>query len=240
MNPLLSSPPMTRPMDRRPLRWFLPVVSGLLLIGVLIGFAKTFFLRSHFSVQPMPRYLYVHGVVLTTWFVLVLAQTCLVASRRTDVHRRLGIAAVAVAALVIPISTFVVVHAAQRAQGAITPLLRIEVVGDLFSLVWFAGFVAAAVYFRQRPDVHKRLMIASCFIIYGPVFARFQLVYGLPTPPPAVILPGLLVLATYDVVLGRRLQRVTLWIALLWIAGAVPLGLVIASGGADTIINALR
>jgi hypothetical protein len=176
-----------RPTGRRALRWFFPVVSSLLFAGILVGFAKTFFLRSQFNVPPIPPYLYVHGSVLTTWFFLVLAQTSLVAAHRTDLHRRLGIVVVVVGVLIIPISAFVVVHAAQRTHGAITPLLRLEVVGDLLSLVWFAGFVAAGVYFRRRPDAHKRLMIASCFTIYGPVFARFNELYGLPVPPPVAV-----------------------------------------------------
>jgi|SRR6185295_11700486 len=222
-------------------RWFFPVVSSALLAGLMIGFAKTFFLRRLFDVPLMPPYLYVHGIVLTTWFALVVAQTWLVAAHRTELHRRLGIATVVVAVLVIPISAFVVVHAAQRAQGAITPLLRLEVVGDLLSLVWFAGFVAAGVYFRRRPDVHKRFMVASCFTIYGPVFARFEIVYGLPVPPPTVVLLGLITLGSYDLVVARRLHRATIWIALLWVGGVLPLlGILIVSGAADTIINALR
>ena len=222
-------------------RWLLVAVSGLLLAGVLVGFAKTFFLRSQFNVPPIPPYLYVHGVVLTTWFVLVFAQTCLVAAHRTNLHRRLGIVAVVVAGLIIPISAFVIAHVAQRAQGAINPLLRLEVVGDLLSLVWFGGFVAAAVYFRRQPDVHKRLMIASCFTIYGPVFARFELVYGLPVPPPVVIPLGLVVLGSYDLIVARRLHRATVWIALLWIGGLLPvLGGLIASGAADSIIRAFK
>src|ERR1700686_1898927 len=147
-----------RPPGRRALRWFFPAVSSLLLAGLLVGFAKTFFLRSQFNVRPIPPYLYVHGSVLTTWFVLVLAQTCLVAAHRTDLHRRLGIVAVVDAALIIPISAFVVVRAAQRMGSTHTPLQRLEVVGDLLSLVCFAGFVGAGVHFRRRPDVHKRLM----------------------------------------------------------------------------------
>ena len=125
--------------------------------------------------------------------------------------------------------------------GGDQSLLRLEVVGDLLSLVWFGGFVAAAVYFRRRPDVHKRLMIASCFTIYGPVFARFELVYGLPVPPPVVIPLGLVVLGSYDLVVARRLHRATVWIALLWIGGLLPvLGGLIASGAADSIIRAFK
>jgi hypothetical protein len=218
---------------------FLPTVSGVLLAGVFVGFAKTFFLRSQFKVPPIPPYLYVHGVMLTTWFVLVFAQTYLVAAHRTDLHRRLGIVAAVVAALLIPINTFVVVHAAERAHGVMTPLLRLEVVGDLLTVIVFAGFVATALYFRRRPEVHKRLMVASCFIFYGPVFARFELLYGLPVPPPTVIPLGLVVLGSYDLLVARRLHRATVWIGVVLLGLLVLLGVLIATGAADTIIRAL-
>jgi hypothetical protein len=230
-----------RRRGRRAVQWFFPAVSSVLLVGVLVGFAKTFFLRSQFNVPLIPTYLYVHGVVLTTWFVLVLAQTFLVAAHRTDLHRRLGVVAIVVGILIIPISAFVVVHAAQKTNGAITRHLRLEIVGDLLTLVWFAGFVVAGVYFRRQPDVHKRLMIASCFTIYGPVFARFNGVYGLPVPPPLVIPLALVTLGAFDLMVSRRLHRATLWIALLLVGVLLPLlGLLIASGAADRIINALR
>jgi hypothetical protein len=230
-----------RPGGPGAVRGFFPVVTSLLVTGVLVGFAKTFFLRSRFNVPLIPTYLYVHGVVLTTWFVLVLAQTFLVAAHRTNLHRRLGVVAVVVGILIIPISAYVVVHAAQRTHGAITPHLRLEILGDLLSLVWFAGFVAAGVYFRRRPDVHKRLMIASCFTIYGPVFARFTAVYGLPVPTPVVVPLALVVLGAFDLIVARRLHRATLWIAFLLVGVLLPfLGLLIASGAADAVIGALR
>ena len=235
-----QAPRLPRPTGRREFRGFFPVVSGMLLAGLLVGFAKTFFLRSLFSVPAIPPYLYVHGVVLTTWYVLVLAQTCLVAAHRTDLHRRLGVVAVVVAALLIPISAFVVVKAVPRMQGMDPSLIRLAIVGDFLTLVVFAGFVAAGVYFRQRSDVHKRLMIASCFVIYGPVFARFNLVYGLPIPPPVVVPLTLLALGAYDFSLARRLHRATIWIAFVLVALLLLLGLLIASGAADALIHALR
>jgi len=222
------------------LHWFFPVISGLLLAGLLVGFAKTFFLRSQFDVPPMPPYLYVHGIVLTTWFVLVLVQTCLVAAGRTALHRSLGFVAIVVGFLIVPISAFVVVNAARRTHGAITPRLRLEVVGDLLSLVWFAGFVAAGFVFRRRPQVHKRLMIASCFTIYGPVFVRFNAVYGLPIPAPVVAPLALVTLGAYDLIVTRRLHRSTVWIALASGGVLLVLGVLMASGGADSIIHALR
>ncbi len=93
----------------------------------------------------MPPYLYVHGIVLTAWYALILAQTSLVAAHRIDLHRRLGVLAVGVAMAVVPLSTFVVVRAVPRMQGRDPATLRILVVGDLLMLVFFTGFVAAGV-----------------------------------------------------------------------------------------------
>jgi len=95
-----------------PPRWrsFFLLLAAVLLVGLLAGFARTFFLRGFFDVPPLPMYLYGHGAVLTSWFVLVFIQASLVSARRLDVHRRLGVAGAVIAALVVLISPLVVVR----------------------------------------------------------------------------------------------------------------------------------
>ena len=66
------------------------------------GVSPTFYLRQYFKVPPIPFYLSAHGIALTCWFVLLVVQASLVASGRTAVHRRLGVAGVPLA-LSIPI-----------------------------------------------------------------------------------------------------------------------------------------
>ena len=160
---MLQQGPATR--DKR-LRWYCPTVSGVVLPAILVVFARTFFLRAFFDVPPIPAYLYVHGVVLTAWFALVFAQTVLVARDRTAEHRRLGVVAAVVAVLVVPISAYVAIRAVPRGFAAGLPKTAIQqvVLGDLFSLVEFSAFVGTGLYLRRRPDIHKRLMIASCFV----------------------------------------------------------------------------
>ena len=105
---IVNDIPARRATARPTLTWFYPIVSGVLLVVLVVGFAKTFFLRAFFNVPPIPAYLYVHGVVLTAWYALVFAQTLLVRAHRVDLHRRLGVASVTVAAMVVPISAYVV------------------------------------------------------------------------------------------------------------------------------------
>ncbi len=222
-------------------RWFFPSISGALLATVLIGFAPTFYLRTLFSVPPIPAYVYVHGAVLTAWFVLVFAQTCLVAAHRTDLHRRLGLLAVADAVLVVPVSAMVAVRAVARYEaGGMDPAaIQFIVIGDLVSLAVFSTLVVAAVRLRRRPDWHKRLMAVCCFIIIGPAVARLEHL-GLAAPVPAVLLLLLFVLAVYDFVGLGRLHRATMWSALLVVIALGAVLLVVGTATAQTVIDALR
>jgi hypothetical protein len=66
-------------------------------------------------------------------------------------------------------------------------------------------------------------------------------VYGLPIPPPVVVSLALVTLGAYDLIVARRLHRATVWIAVLLVGVLLPLlGVLIASGAADTLIDALR
>lgn len=65
--------------------------------------------------------------------------------------------------------------------------------------------------------------------------------YGLPVPTPVVVPLALGTLGAFDLIVARRLHRATVWIAFLLVEVLLPLlGLLIASGVADTIIGALR
>lgn len=119
-------------------------------------------------------------------------------------------------------------------------LVQLAVVGDLLSLLLFTVFVIAAVRFRRQPDVHKRLIVAASFAIDGPVFVRFELVYGIPTPPPIVVPLALVTLAVYDVGSRGALHAPTTWITgVMLVVLALLIGLLV-SGAAGAIVDTLR
>jgi hypothetical protein len=222
-------------------RWFFPGISGALLAAVLVGFSPTLYLRTLFNVPPIPAYLYLHGVVLTTWFVLVFAQTCLVAAHRTDLHRRLGLVTVVDAVLVVLVSAFVTVRAVARydAAGVDSAHIQFIVIGDLVSLVLFSILLVAAVRLRRRPDWHKRLMAVCCFIIIGPAIARLERL-GLAVPVPAVLLLLLAALAVHDLVGLRRLHRATMWSSLLVLVALAAVLFVVGTAAGSAAVDALR
>src|ERR1043166_7061424 len=89
------------PARRGSRRWFFASVSVAIAITVFFGFAPTFYLRTYFHPEPLPGLLILHGLIFSSWIILLLVQTTLVAASRTRLHKRLGIAGAVVAVLVI-------------------------------------------------------------------------------------------------------------------------------------------
>src|SRR4029077_3127834 len=58
---------------------------------VLVGFTRSLYARALFHPDPIPPYLYLHGIVLTSWFVLAFVQALLVSAGRAESHRRIGV-----------------------------------------------------------------------------------------------------------------------------------------------------
>jgi len=59
-------------------------LSAAMLAGVVLGFSRTYYLRSVFGTEDMvggaglPAHLHVHGFVMSAWFAFVVGQTLLI------------------------------------------------------------------------------------------------------------------------------------------------------------------
>lgn len=79
---------------------FFTVMPGVILLLVLMGFTRTLYARPLFRTAPIPPYLYVHGIVLTSWFAWAWAQSLLISAERIANHRRSGTVGACFAAVV--------------------------------------------------------------------------------------------------------------------------------------------
>ena len=202
---------------------------------IFAGFSRTYYLKALFADLPLTPLVHLHGIVFTCWLVLFITQTSLVAAKRTDLHRRLGVAGGVLAGLMIIVGPMTAIAAAKRGfgvPGGPPPLVFLTI--PLFDILVFAILVVAGLYYRQRPDVHKRLMLLSTISILPPGIARLPFDFILATGPLAFFgLADLVLLAcaTYDTITRRRLHPAYLWGGLLIIVSH-PLRLAIGGTGA--------
>ncbi|HEY5944265.1 MAG TPA: hypothetical protein VIV40_02190 [Kofleriaceae bacterium] len=180
---------------------------------VFAGFARTFYLRSLFSPGPLTALFVVHGIVFTSWFAVLIVQVFLVAGRRVDLHRQLGVVGAVIALAMVILGPLAAINAARHGMSLeflATPLADIIV---------FALLVGTALWFRRRPDIHKRLMATATIAILPPAVARLPSDwFAGPLEVFGTTDVILLAVIVWDTVQRRRLHPAFLWGGLLLIA----------------------
>jgi hypothetical protein len=218
---------------RRAENMFFSGMTVVILLAVVVGFARTYFLRGLLPAPtPAPLGLtpliHLHGLLFTGWILLLLIQARLVAARRIDIHRRLGIAAAVLAVLMVAIGTLVAIQAVVRGVGPFGMDPRGFLIVPLFALGLFAVFVGMGILARRNPQRHKRLMLLATIALLPPAIARWALPLGFA--PPVVLVVAtlfLLPLVVWDLKTRQRLHPVTLWGGLLLVLSG-PLRLALA------------
>lgn len=193
-------------------RAFYRGVSIALLVTALVGFARTYFLKAAFHAPPLTPLMHVHGVVGTAWLVLLVAQTSLVSAGRVGLHMKLGIAGALVAAAFVPLGILVPLEMARH--GEVTPGRLVFLIFPLTQSLMFGGFVAAALWNRRRPELHKRLMLVSTAVMIPPALARLILFVPVgPRPVAALVLSMAFVAAgmVHDWRTRGRVHRLYVW-----------------------------
>jgi len=194
-------------------RWYIAALA-LALIGVSIaGFVPSL---AHPTGRRAPLSLLaaVHGAVFFSWQVLFLIQSCLVAARRVSVHRRLGAAAGVLTAVAIPLGWVTMISMARRGFDLSGDLKVIRhaspgfidpIDGMLFpltDLLMFAVLAGAALLYRRRPEIHKRLMLFANIML-----APSGLGHLLGHFPRLSSLPGAIIMVPIGMFLGAAIAR---------------------------------
>lgn len=221
-------------------RIFYSGMSIIMAFVVLVGFAPTYYLRvfspgtagatiSGASITPL---IHMHAALFSSWVLLFVVQTSLIASRRVRTHRLLGIGGAVVAILMV-IAGFTTAVASARAGAAppgVDPLVFLVI--PLFDIVLFAGFVGTALWLRRQKESHKRLMLLAYISIITAAVARLPGV--LPLGPLGFYgLTFLLLLAAvlYDFSTRRKVHPVYKWGGALLVL-SVPGRLALSTTGA--------
>jgi hypothetical protein len=215
----LTQRAVTMPARRQRRISFYAVIAIALAIAVVAGFGPTYYFRV-FSSSPMATLsggpvtllVHVHAALFSTWVLLFIAQTTLVAQGRIAAHRWVGVVGGALAALMIVSGTVTAMKMVARGaapEGA-DPYQFLMI--PLSDMVFFGGFVAAALLRRADREAHKRLMLLAYVSIVVAAVARLPGVLALG---PLVFfgLALLVVLAgvIYDKAARGRVHPVYVW-----------------------------
>jgi len=211
---------IARPQRRFDRRLYLG--ASLIFFGLVFWtFARTFYLKPFFRTPPLSALLHVHGAVMTGWVVLLVVQTSLIAAHRVQWHRRVGVFGAVWAALVVLFGSITTLQAAAREVRGHTDLAAGQVVItslDLLQMLFFAGFVAIAIWQRHRTDYHKRLMLLTIACMLPDALARLPVSF-MTNQLILVGMDGFIIICVgIDTFWHRRLHPAFAWGALLFVA----------------------
>src|SRR6266481_2594274 len=197
------------------------VAMALAVAATAIVAFTTSFMKTDIATQLVSLWVKAHVLAFSGWIVLFLSQTVLVASHRTDIHRRLGIGGAVLAVLMIALTVQISLDIFQ--QGRAMPALDatrfqsfVFYVVPHVDIVLFTIFVAAGLFFRGKPEIHKRLMFLATIALLEAVADRLPIIwrggrYAHYLVQDLFVAAGM----TYDLMSGRRLNPVYIWGGLL-------------------------
>ena len=166
-----------RSTERRFFAW----TAALITFFVFVGFSRTYYFHSWFGMPEPSVFLRIHGAVMSGWIILLLAQTALVSVDRVAAHRALGTVGAVYAALVVLLGSSATVLSARRGVRAhsdfVSSFLTVLAL-ELTQMLLFASLVGVAIWLRNRPSPHKRLMLLATLCMLPNVFVRLLLPLG--------------------------------------------------------------
>ena len=214
-NDVCAVPPKTGFAPRH--GWDRNAVLVLLLIiwvGILMGFGGDI---AHHYVQSglnYPLIVHIHAAAFVGWMVLLTTQILLVRAGNYGLHKKLGVAAIALAAAMVvlgPMAEIIVDRMNAGAPDSDPAFMSIAFAG----IFLFAVLVTAALILRTHGPSHKRLMMLAIIAICNAGFTRWlgSLFAGWFGHSPAgfwgvvYLVPTTLVasIGIYDLITRRRL-----------------------------------
>lgn len=197
---------------------FYTLLASLLLLLAIAGFWPQYYgavaggTISEVSRHPI---IHVHAAMFLGWVVLFFAQAALIFGGKMQLHRRFGPTLAIygfLAAAIGLIAGFALAARMGRRVGNMDEGAAF-VFAPTIDMVFLAAFLAIAVRYRKKPDVHKRAMLVATFSIavvgIGRLLGRFP---ALDSPwlwQPLTLAPLLIALG-YDLAVKRRTYAVLL------------------------------
>ena len=190
--------------------WFYFCCSFLIAAVVLYGFSQTIGDNLLHAAIPRPFVLWVHASVFFGWIVLFIVQITLIRTRHIRWHRKLGVAAMVLGATipVIGVATSLEMARFDLDHGRFDAVESAAFLSIPFNdVIFFTGALAAAFWWRARPEVHRRMTLLATCLLTPAAFARFPFITitGLRWYPGVDAL--LLLAVAQDIWTGRRVHR---------------------------------
>jgi hypothetical protein len=176
------------------------LLSIAILLVLLWGFYRTYIV----FFPSFEGFLFVqhfHGVMMSLWMVILIAQPLLISRKKNRIHKLIGKSSFVIAPLLM-ISIFGVSRMTfQRNLASSTMEDAVAMISlSIPGLIIFAVLYGLAITNRRLTYYHMRYMIGTALLMIGPGLGRVLILY-FEMPPPIAISLTLVVVAVLAIAL---------------------------------------
>ena len=138
-------------------------------MAMFVAFWPSYF--SRLAEQPSSHH-HAHGIAMSLWLVLLIAQASLMRSGNRALHRRLGLLSYALVPVIVVVTLRFVHYTLQEGPQQLGEYSLFFLALVVMTLVAFVALYALAMLSRSQPAVHARFMVATVFPLFPPVTDR--------------------------------------------------------------------
>ena len=155
-------------------QYFYFIMSLLITAIVIYGFSHTINGNLFHPDLPRPWILWVHGGLFSGWLPFFILQSALIRTHNVRIHRTLGWFGAAMAVAIAVVGTTTAITMCVTKSATITRPMPPRSSSSLFSTsLVFAIVFALAIYWRRKPEYHRRLMLIATCLLTSAAFGRF-------------------------------------------------------------------
>jgi len=160
-------------------RYFYFCMSLLIAALVVGGFSRTVGAGLFHAAVPRPLLLWIHGAAFASWVTFFIAQSTLVRIHKVSWHRFLGWFGAGLATVMVPlgIATSIIMtrfDTVQLHQSGVDSFMAIP----FYDMIAFGVIIALAIYWRKRPEFHRRLVFVATCGLMDAAFGRFDFLFN--------------------------------------------------------------
>jgi phage shock protein PspC (stress-responsive transcriptional regulator) len=161
-------------------RYFYFLMSLLLAAIVVDGFKRTVNDHLFHPAVPRPFILWIHAGAFAGWVVFFILQSTLVRVHKVSWHRFLGWFGAVLAAVMVPLGVTTSIIMARfdivqlhQSESDTRAFLSIP----FLDMIVFGVCIGLGIYWRTKPEFHRRLIFIATCMLMDAAFGRFDYVF---------------------------------------------------------------
>jgi hypothetical protein len=200
-------------------RYFYFSMSLLVAAIVFAGFRRTVNDNLFHPAVPRPFILWIHGTAFATWVIFFISQSTLVRIDKVSWHRVTGWFGAGLATVMVPlgVATAIIMARFDTVQLHM-PGADAFLIIPFYDMLAFGVSIGLAIYWRRRPEMHRRLVLIATCGLTDAAFGRFDYLFNNNLFFPCLDLVILLGVAR-DLLVDRRVHKVYLYALPILIVG---------------------